>query len=43
VVFFEKGEKISFATKEGCCVFFVTFPLMKETVEVLKKTKEQQG
>jgi quercetin dioxygenase-like cupin family protein len=42
VVFFEKGEKISFVTDESCSVFFVTFPLMMETVEALKKGKEQQ-
>ena len=39
VVFFVKGEKIRFVTDEGCSVFFATFPLMKETVETLKKTK----
>lgn len=42
VVFFEKGEKIRFVTDEGCSVFFVTFPLMMEAVEALKKEKEQQ-
>ena len=42
VVFFEKGEKIRFVTDEGCSVFFVTFPLMIETVKALKKEKEQQ-
>ena len=42
VVFFEKGEKISFVTDEGCSVFFVTFPLMMETIEALKKENEQQ-
>lgn len=42
VVFFEKGEKISFVTEEGCSVFFVTFPLMLETVQALKKEQQEQ-
>ena len=35
VVFFKKGEKICFFTDKGCSVFFITFPLMMETVEAL--------
>ena len=35
-------EGKSFAARKGDVVFFVTFPLMMETVEALKKGKEQQ-
>ena len=39
IVFIEKGDKIQFATEEGCFVFYVTYPLLKETVEALKKNQ----
>lgn len=42
VVFFEKGEKNQFYYGRRFLCFFVTFSLMLETVEALKKEKEQQ-
>ena len=42
VVLIEKGDKIHFSTDEGCFVFFVTYPLMKETVEELMKSKKKK-
>jgi ethanolamine utilization protein EutQ len=41
VVFIEKGDKIHFSTEEGCFAFFVTYPLMQETIEALKKGAQQ--
>lgn len=39
VLFIKKGDKALYSTDEGCFVFFVTYPLLKETVEALKKEK----
>jgi ethanolamine utilization protein EutQ (cupin superfamily) len=40
IIFIAKGDKIQFSTDEGCFVFYVTYPLLKETVEALKKSKQ---
>lgn len=37
IVFIEKGSKVSFHTEGGCFCFFVTYPLLRETVEALKR------
>jgi len=42
ILFIEKGSKIHFKTDEGCLVFFVTYPLLQETVDALKKQKVQK-
>lgn len=39
IAFIEKGSKVHFITEEGCFVFFVTYPLMQEAIEALKKDK----
>lgn len=39
ILFIEKGSKIQFTTDEGCLVFFVTYPLLQETVDALKEQK----
>ena len=41
ILFIEKGSKMHFTTDEGCLVFYVTYPLLQETVDALKKQKEQ--
>jgi ethanolamine utilization protein EutQ len=43
IVFIEKGSRVQFVTEEGCFGFFVTYPLMQETIEALKKQKEKSG
>jgi ethanolamine utilization protein EutQ len=37
IVFIEKGSRVQFVTQEGCFGFFVTYPLLQETVEALKR------
>jgi len=37
IVFIQQGTKVHFVTEEGCFAFFVTYPLMQETIEALKK------
>jgi ethanolamine utilization protein EutQ len=37
IVFIEKGSRVKFVSKEGCFGFFVTYPLLQETVEALKR------
>ncbi len=42
MTFIEKGTKISFVTEEGCLVFYVTYPLLQETVdELTRKAKKE--
>ena len=41
IVFIEKGSKVKFITEDGCFGFFVTYPLLQETVEALKKQREK--
>ena len=41
ILFIEKGSKIHFKTEDGCLVFFVTYPLLQETVDELLKQKKQ--
>jgi ethanolamine utilization protein EutQ len=40
IVFIEKGSKVKFVTEDGCFGFFVTYPLLQETVEALAKERE---
>jgi len=42
IVFIEKGSKVYFITEEGCFVFFVTYPLMQETIDALKKRQKEK-
>ena len=41
IVFIEKGSKVKFITEDGCFGFFVTYPLLQETVEALKRKAEE--
>jgi ethanolamine utilization protein EutQ len=41
IVFIEKGSKVKFVTGDGCFGFFVTYPLLQETVDALKKQREK--
>jgi len=41
IVFIEKGSKLHFITEEGCFAFFVTYPLMREAIDALKKQIER--
>ena len=40
IAFIEKGSKVNFITEEGCFVFFVTYPLMQETIDALTKKQK---
>ena len=43
ILFIERGSHISFTTPEGCLVFYVTYPLLQETVDALaEKLKEKK-
>ena len=37
IVFLEKGYNVHFTTEGGCFIFYVTYPLFKETLEELMK------
>lgn len=37
IVFIERGSRVRFMTDKGCIGFFVTYPLMRETVEELQR------
>ena len=37
IVFIAQGTRVRFSTEEGCFGFFVTYPLLRETVEALKR------
>ena len=37
IVFLEKGHNVHFTTGGGCFIFYVTYPLFKETLEELMK------
>ena len=40
IVFIKKGTKASFSTEEGCLAFYVTYPLLQETIdEIARKMK----
>ena len=41
IVFIEKGSKVKFITEDGCFGFFVTYPLLQETVEALKRKAQE--
>jgi ethanolamine utilization protein EutQ len=42
IVFIEKGSKVRFITENGCDAFFVTYPLLQEVIDALKKKKQQK-
>ena len=35
IVFIKKGTKATFSTEEGCLAFYVTYPLLQETLDEL--------
>ena len=40
VVFIKQGTKAIFSTEEGCLAFYVTYPLLQETIdEIARKMK----
>ena len=41
IAFIEKGSKVKFTADEDCFVFFVTYPLMQEAIEALRKQNEK--
>jgi ethanolamine utilization protein EutQ len=41
IVFIEKGSTVKCSTEGGCFGFFVTYPLIKETLEALKKERDE--
>ena len=43
ILFIERGTKAHFDTKDGCFVFYVTYPLMQDAMDdVAKKLKEKK-
>ena len=41
IVLIEKGSHVKFITEKGCFVFYVTYPLLQETIDVLKRQQEK--
>ena len=40
IVFIKKGTMATFSTEEGCLAFYVTYPLLQETIdEIARKMK----
>jgi len=42
IVFIPKGTKATFSTEEGCTAFYVTYPLLQETLDEIARTMQER-